>query len=59
MGRASEAAAPAAPSLAGLVLVLDEAANAATQNIEAIPARLADFFSAMQQLVSSPDRKFC
>ena len=49
----------AAPSLAGLVLVLDEAANAAIQDIKAIPARLAEFFSAMQQLVSSPDRKFC
>jgi acyl transferase domain-containing protein/NAD(P)H-dependent flavin oxidoreductase YrpB (nitropropane dioxygenase family)/NAD(P)-dependent dehydrogenase (short-subunit alcohol dehydrogenase family)/acyl carrier protein len=58
-GGAPEAAAPAAPSLAGLVLVLDETANAAIQNIEAIPARLAGFFSAMQQLVSSPDRKFC
>jgi hypothetical protein len=45
--------------LAGLVLVLDEAANAAIQDIEAIPARLAEFFGAMQQLVSSPDRKFC
>ena len=50
---------PRQTSLAGLVLVLDEAANAATQDIEAIPARLAEFFSAMQQLVSSPDRKFC
>jgi hypothetical protein len=39
--------------------VLDETANAAIQDIEAIPARLAGFFSAMQQLVSSPDRKFC
>ena len=58
-GRAPEAAAPAAPSLAGLVLVLDETANAAIQDIEAIPARLAGFFSAMQQLVSSPNRKFC
>jgi NAD(P)-dependent dehydrogenase (short-subunit alcohol dehydrogenase family) len=54
-GRAPQAA----PSLAGLVLVLDEAAGAAIQDIEAIPARLAGFFSAMQQLVSSPDRKFC
>ena len=58
-GRPPEDAAQAAPSLAGLVLVLDEAANAAIQDIEAIPARLAGFFSAMQQLVSSPDRKFC
>ena len=58
-GRAPEDAAPAAPSLAGLVLVLDETANAAIQDIEGIPARLAGFFSAMQQLVSSPDRKFC
>ncbi|HZK12948.1 MAG TPA: SDR family NAD(P)-dependent oxidoreductase, partial [Desulfobaccales bacterium] len=56
---APEDAAQAAPSLAGLVLVLDETANAAIQDIEAIPARLAGFFSAMQQLVSSPDRKFC
>ena len=52
-------AAPATPSLAGLVLVLDEAANAAIQDIKTIPARLAEIFSAMQQLVSSPDRKFC
>jgi acyl transferase domain-containing protein/NAD(P)H-dependent flavin oxidoreductase YrpB (nitropropane dioxygenase family)/NAD(P)-dependent dehydrogenase (short-subunit alcohol dehydrogenase family)/acyl carrier protein len=58
-GRTPENAAPAAPSLAGLVLVLDEAANAAIQDIEAIPARLTEFFSAMQQLVSSPERKFC
>ncbi|MDP2045119.1 MAG: SDR family NAD(P)-dependent oxidoreductase, partial [Deltaproteobacteria bacterium] len=57
--RPPEDAAQAAPSLAGLVLVLDEAANAAIQDIEAIPARLAEFFGAMQQLVSSPDRKFC
>ncbi|MDO9071335.1 MAG: SDR family NAD(P)-dependent oxidoreductase, partial [Deltaproteobacteria bacterium] len=56
---APEDAAQAAPSLAGLVLVLDETANAAIQDIEGIPARLAGFFSAMQQLVSSPDRKFC
>ncbi|HLD46887.1 MAG TPA: SDR family NAD(P)-dependent oxidoreductase, partial [Desulfobaccales bacterium] len=58
-GRTPEDAASAAPPLAGLVLVLDEAANAAIQDIEAIPARLAEFFGAMQQLVSSPDRKFC
>ena len=47
------------PSLAGLVLVLDEPANAAIQDIEGIPALLTGFFGAMQQLVSSPHRKFC
>jgi NAD(P)-dependent dehydrogenase (short-subunit alcohol dehydrogenase family)/acyl carrier protein len=46
-------------SLAGLVLVLDEAANAAIEAIAGIPALLTGFFGAMQQLVSSPDRKFC
>ena len=48
-----------AASLAGLVLVLDEPANAAIEDIEGIPALLTGFFGAMQQLVSSPDRKFC
>jgi len=57
--RPPEDSAQAAPSLAGLVLVLDEAANAAIQDIEAIPTRLAEFFGAMQQLVASPGRKFC
>jgi acyl transferase domain-containing protein/NAD(P)H-dependent flavin oxidoreductase YrpB (nitropropane dioxygenase family)/NAD(P)-dependent dehydrogenase (short-subunit alcohol dehydrogenase family)/acyl carrier protein len=51
--------APAAASLAGLVLVLDEPANAAIDDIEGIPGLLTGFFGAMQQLVSSPDRKFC
>ena len=54
-GRAQAATA----SLAGLVLVLDEPANAAISDIEGIPALLTGFFGAMQQLVSSPDRKFC
>jgi malonyl CoA-acyl carrier protein transacylase len=58
-GAPQGAALPATPSLAGLVLVLDEAANAAIQDIEDIPVRLAGFFGAMQQLVSSPHRKFC
>ena len=49
----------ATASLAGLVLVLDETANAAIQDIEGIPALLTGFFGAMQQLVSSPHRKFC
>ncbi len=48
-----------AASLAGLVLVLDEPANAAIEDIQGIPALLTGFFGAMQQLVSSPDRKFC
>ncbi len=48
-----------AASLAGLVLVLDEPANAAIQDIEGIPALLTGFFGAMQQLASSPHRKFC
>ena len=58
-GRGQSGADLAAPSLAGLVLVLDEPANAAIQDIEGIPALLTGFFGAMQQLVSSPDRKFC
>ena len=58
-GRAPEAAAPAAASLAGLVLLLDETACATIQDIEGIPALLTGFFGAMQQLVSSPHRKFC
>jgi NAD(P)-dependent dehydrogenase (short-subunit alcohol dehydrogenase family) len=57
--RSLEEAALATASLAGLVLVLDETANAAIQDIEGIPARLTGFFGAMQQLVSSPHRKFC
>ena len=48
-----------AASLAGLVLVLDEPANAGIEAIQGIPALLTGFFGAMQQLVSSPDRKFC
>jgi acyl transferase domain-containing protein/NAD(P)-dependent dehydrogenase (short-subunit alcohol dehydrogenase family)/acyl carrier protein len=58
-GGAPEEAAPATASLAGLVLVLDEPANAAIEDIEGIPALLTGFFGAMRQLVSSPDRKFC
>ncbi len=58
-GAAKVAQELATPSLAGLVLVLDEPANAAIQDIEGIPAMLTGFFGAMQQLVSSPDRKFC
>jgi acyl transferase domain-containing protein/NAD(P)H-dependent flavin oxidoreductase YrpB (nitropropane dioxygenase family)/NAD(P)-dependent dehydrogenase (short-subunit alcohol dehydrogenase family)/acyl carrier protein len=49
----------ATASLAGLVLVLDEAASAAIRDIDGIPALLTGFFGAMQQLVSSPHRKFC
>jgi NAD(P)-dependent dehydrogenase (short-subunit alcohol dehydrogenase family)/acyl carrier protein len=58
-GAAAAAQHLATASLAGLVLVLDETANAAIQDIEAIPALLTGFFGAMQQLVSSPHRKFC
>ena len=58
-GASQGAQLPATASLAGLVLVLDEPANAAILDIEGIPARLAGFFGAMQQLVSSPHRKFC
>jgi malonyl CoA-acyl carrier protein transacylase len=58
-GEAKAAPHPATASLAGLVLVLDEAANAAIQDIEGIPALLTGFFGVMQQLVSSPHRKFC
>jgi acyl transferase domain-containing protein/NAD(P)H-dependent flavin oxidoreductase YrpB (nitropropane dioxygenase family)/NAD(P)-dependent dehydrogenase (short-subunit alcohol dehydrogenase family)/acyl carrier protein len=58
-GAAKVAQELAAPALAGLVLVLDEPANGDTWDIEGIPARLTGFFGAMQQLVSSSDRKFC
>ena len=58
-GAAKAAQHLATASLAGLVLVLDEPANAAIQDIEGIPALLTGFFGAMQQLVSSPHRKFC
>jgi acyl transferase domain-containing protein/NAD(P)H-dependent flavin oxidoreductase YrpB (nitropropane dioxygenase family)/NAD(P)-dependent dehydrogenase (short-subunit alcohol dehydrogenase family)/acyl carrier protein len=58
-GAAKAAQHLATASLAGLVLVLDETANATIQDIEGIPALLTGFFGAMQQLVSSPHRKFC
>jgi acyl transferase domain-containing protein/NAD(P)H-dependent flavin oxidoreductase YrpB (nitropropane dioxygenase family)/NAD(P)-dependent dehydrogenase (short-subunit alcohol dehydrogenase family)/acyl carrier protein len=58
-GAAKAAQELASPSLAGLVLVLDEPATAAIQEIAGIPALLTGFFGAMQQLVSSQDRKFC
>jgi NAD(P)-dependent dehydrogenase (short-subunit alcohol dehydrogenase family) len=58
-GAAEAAARLATTSPAGLVLVLDESANAALQDIESLPALLTGFFTAMQQLVSSPHRKFC
>ncbi len=47
-----------AAALAGLVLVLDEPASA-IKDIEGIPALLSGFFGALQQLASSPQRKFC
>ncbi len=58
-GAAKAAQRLATASLAGLVLVLDEPANAAIQDIEGIPALLTGFFGLVQQLVSSPHRKFC
>ena len=58
-GAAKAAQRLATASLAGLVLVLDEPANAAIQDIEGIPALLTGLFGLVQQLVSSPHRKFC